>query len=64
MEDGTVQYTDYEKVNVYEIAEDLQDGFYGNVEVTDDETEMFLYEKMCEYCDAYKAYLAKNGLAA
>ena len=66
MIDGQLQFTELKAINVYEVATDLQDGIYGNdaenagVTVTTDETEMFLYVKMCEYCDAYKAYLAKN----
>ena len=63
-EDGSIMFTELKAINVYEVAKDLQDGKYGETTITTDGTEMTLYVKMCEYCDAYKAYLAKNGLAA
>ena len=55
--DGELQFTELKAINVYEVAKDLQDGSFGELSVTDDETEMLLYVKMCEYHEAYKAYI-------
>ncbi len=55
--DGELQFTELKAINVYEVAKELQDGKLGDATVTTDVTEMALYVKMCEYYEAYKAYL-------
>ena len=54
-------------VNPYDVANDLQDGIYGNqdgrpgvVIPSIDELEQALYGALCEYCDAWRDYVTPN----
>ena len=55
--DGVEYLSEIRTVNLYEMAEDLKDGYYGTVKVTESAKEMALYAAMCDYYAAYVKYL-------
>jgi hypothetical protein len=59
--DGVDYLSEARTVNLYEMAEDLIDGYYGDAEtgvlITDSVKEMALYAAMCDYYAAYVKYL-------